>query len=150
MVRLRGIATSWASDINLFKLYFNPLIHRIKICFHKKFIVSFSIPFTFLLHSFLILNSYFLILHYFGAQGGNRTRTPEGNRILSPACLPIPPPGQINFFLTTINKFLNYALFLESPKSFGRNSHSVCQSCLLIFNIFIKKIWIKLSFGGSH
>ncbi len=29
-----------------------------------------------------------------GAQGENRTRTPDnGNRILSPACLPIPPPG---------------------------------------------------------
>src|SRR3974390_1350969 len=29
-----------------------------------------------------------------GARGGNRTRTPvAGKRILSPLCLPVPPPG---------------------------------------------------------
>lgn len=28
-----------------------------------------------------------------GAQGGTRTRKARGQRILSPSCIPIPPPG---------------------------------------------------------
>ena len=41
--------------------------------------------------------SYFRIVHFIGARDGNRTRTGiSAHGILSPACLPIPPPEPMN------------------------------------------------------
>ena len=41
--------------------------------------------------------SYFRIVHFIGARDGNRTRTGiAAHGILSPACLPIPPPEPMN------------------------------------------------------
>lgn len=52
--------------------------------------MSFFIPRT-----LFCLKGWFLSCVY-GARGGTRTRTPRGNKILSLACLPVPPPGQID------------------------------------------------------
>ncbi len=79
----------------------------------------------------------------------------RGNKILSLACLPIPPSGQISFLFSPLVRGdwegLYYdSFFSQCSESSCRNSDSIYKSWFWIFYIFVKKIRTKLSFCWSH